>query len=105
MISIVNSPDPLTWLNLGVLGLLAAAAVRGLVEFQPAVKRMERDIEELKTENRSLNAFVREVVVPAVTVSNGLSEKSTEALQDSVELMRLLTEELKFRSRERERDR
>lgn len=101
--AIVNSPDPLTWLNLGVLGLLAAAAVRGLVEFQPAVKRMERDIEELKTENRSLNAFVREVVVPAVTVSNGLSEKSTEALQDSVELMRLLTEELKFRSRERDR--
>lgn len=101
--AVVNSPDPLTWLNLGVLGLLAAAAVRGLVEFQPAVKRMERDIEELKTENRSLNAFVREVVVPAVTVSNGLSEKSTEALQDSVELMRLLTEELKFRSRERDR--
>lgn len=99
--AVVNNPDPLTWLNLGVLGLLAAAAVRGLVWFQPAVKRMERDIDELKADNAKLNTFIREAAVPAVTTANGLSEKSTEAVRDAQELMRFLAEELKDRDRRR----
>lgn len=102
-IAVVNNPDPLTWLNLGVLGLLAAAAVRGLVWFQPAVRRMEKDIDDLKADNAKLNSFIREAVVPAVTTANGLSQESTSAVRDAQELMRLLAGELKDRERDRRR--
>lgn len=94
---VVDPSSPLTWFNLGLAGAFAWAGIRGLVWLKPAVDTLKSDLEQLREENRSLNRFLREAIVPAVTTANDLSEKSTEALNDSTELMRQLLRELKRR--------
>lgn len=96
---VVDPANPLTWINLGVAGLFIWSGVRGFVWLKPAVDQLRKDLEELRSENRTLNAFLREAIVPAITESNSLSRSSTEALNDATELMRLLTAELKRRPR------
>lgn len=72
----VDPSSPLTWVNLGVLGLLAVAAIRGLIWFSPAVTRVLHDADTSRAESGELNRFIREVVVPAMAAS-------TEAMKDA----------------------
>lgn len=95
----IDPASPLTWFNLGLAGAFAWAGIRGLVWLKPAVDQLKSDMEDLREENRTLNRFLREAIVPAVTTANDLSEKSTEALNDSTELMRQLLKELRSRDK------
>jgi hypothetical protein len=96
---ILDPNSPATWINLGFAGLLLWAGIRGLVWLKPSVDQLKADLQDLREENRKLNTFLREAAVPALTEANNLSEKSTEALHDSSELMRQLLAELKRRPR------
>lgn len=73
--------DPLTWLNLGVLGALSIAAIRGLVWFKPGVDRLQSDLDRALADLRRLEELDREVIIPALTKATELMQRLNEEIR------------------------
>lgn len=74
--------DVVQWAQYGVLGLVVLAFLSGWIWAKPAVDAMRKDLDETKGELRLLQAFNRDVVVPAIVKSNEAITATNELIRD-----------------------
>ena len=67
-----TEPDPISFAQFGVLGLIIVAAFAGWIWFKPAVDNLLNRLERLEKKLDDREDFIRTVVMPAVSESNDL---------------------------------
>lgn len=65
-------PGALSFAQFGILGLVIVAALAGWIWFKPAVDNLLTRLDSLEKKLDDREDFIRTVIMPAVTESNGL---------------------------------
>jgi hypothetical protein len=73
-------PNPLTFAQFGVLGLVVVGFMLGWIWAKPAVDRLQHDLDRALADLRRLEELDREVIIPAITRSSELIQRISEEL-------------------------
>jgi hypothetical protein len=92
--SVTGGFDPSTLLQYGLGGILAVAAIFGLIWFRPAVDRILKDKEAVEQQRDALVKLNTDQTIPAITGQAETNRRLTEVINEMVATLKQLVHEV-----------